>query len=82
MLADVRRTAHLLVAGHMQVRATQAAIAEQGVHVGVAGDEPVIDGLVVVDRRVAAEHRIRGVRVGDEPGSMGRKSGVVSMGEP
>jgi hypothetical protein len=41
--------AHLGVAGHVQVGAAEAAVAQQGVDVGVVGDQPVVAAGVVQD---------------------------------
>lgn len=50
------------------------AVAQQGVHVGVPGDVPVIGVLVEPDRLVLAELRVDRVRVGDERGDARSKA--------
>ena len=68
------RAAHLLVGGGVQVRAAEAPIPQQGVDVGVPGDQPVVGRLVVDDGRGSAELLVVAIGVRDEPDVGGRET--------
>ena len=55
----------------VQIRAAEPAVAQQRVHVVVAGHEPLVGGLVVEDRRRRTQALVRRVGVGDEPDVVG-----------
>lgn len=73
-------TTHFGVRGEVQVGASEAAIAEEGGDVGVAGDEPEIEAGVVMNGAELAKGGINGVGVGNE-GRGGGVEGGESGGE-
>jgi hypothetical protein len=69
LLRRVRRMAEVLVRAHVQVGPAQPAVAQQRVHVGVAGDQPLPGRLEPRDRFVLAQRGVHLVRVRHERGA-------------